>query len=265
MKLTCHGAMIESQSYLRPSQEAPCYQWRILCSDKWSCSLSQLRIKSNLKTVSCLAESNGEALVHRSFVHSPHSVYSREWLGRKVGQSRYGVSRAAEFTVVGNAKSQLGAAQEISYEELGRYGIDESDYIVVMTSPQRQQIPDEHEKSSSNANLKSKAENGFARKQKIDPEDTEDTQATESNDYALVDGHDWCTYLILSNDKRRTYMGVTAHLTRRYVLYFHLDRSIVVFGYEFHVYHLVGTWKYIIVDEFLDLRVTLCSLCCFKI
>ena len=85
-----------------------------------------------------------------------------------------------------------------------------------------------------------KGEEGFALKQKINLEKTEDIQATESSEDARVEGNDWCTYLILSNDKRKTYLGVTANLSRRYVLFFYLVRNVVL-GYEFHSFHLVGS------------------------
>lgn len=211
MKLTSHGAMIKTQSYLRASQGAS--QWRTMCSGAWPCSLSLIRIKFSLNTSRYVGGSNKEARVHYSLVHSPHLVSCREWLGRKVGQSRCGVSSTAGVGIVGNAKSQVWAAQKIGYEELGRYGIGESDYAIVMTSPQRPQSCDKYGKSSSNAVFK--GEEGFALKQKINLEETEDIQATESSEDARVEGNDWCTYLILSNDKRKTYLGVTANLSRR--------------------------------------------------
>jgi hypothetical protein len=210
-------------------------------SGAWPCSLSLIRIKVSLKTSRYVGGSNKEALVHYSLVHSPHLVSCREWLGRKVGQSRCGVSSTAGVIIVGNAKSQLWAAQKIGYEELGRYGIGESDYAIVMTSPQRPQSCDKYRKSTSNAVSESEGEKGFALKQKINPEETDDIQATESSENARVEGNDWCTYLLLSNDKRKTYLGVTANLSRRHVLFFHLVRNVVVLGYEFHSYHLVGS------------------------
>lgn len=204
-----------------------------MCSDEWYRSLSLIRIPCSLKTVNYLAGSNAEALVYCLLVHSPHFVSCREWLGRKVGQSRCGVSSAAGVRIIGSTKSQVGAAPNFSYEELGRYGIVETDYTDMMTSPQS---ADKHEKSSSNTVLKSKAENGFGLKHKINPEEI---HATERNDNDKVEGNDWCTYLILSNDKRKTYLGVTANPTRRYVPFFPLVRIIVVFESELYVYYFV--------------------------
>lgn len=207
--------MIGTQSYLRPSQGVPCYQWRTTYINKWSCSLSLLRIKFSLKTIR-LPDFNGDLLVHCSLVHSAHIVSCRQWLGRKVCQSRCGVSSVAGFRIVGIAKSQLGAAERIGYEELGRYGIDESDYADVMTSPLRPGITDKHEEITSNVVSESEVEKDFDVKQKTNSEEIEDTQITESNDDANLECNDWCMYIILSNDKRKTYLGVTANVTRRY-------------------------------------------------
>lgn len=178
-----------------------------MCSAK--CSLSLVQIKFSLTAF------NAKARVHSSLAHSPQLVSCREWLGRKLGQSR----RRVGVGIVGIARSQVGAASgteeehKISYEELGRYGIDESDYADSM----RAQVSDEHQTSSSKAVSKSKTQKRKAPyevvdKTKDDPEDSEDMEFTDD---AEVEGNDWCTYLILSNDKLKTYLGVTANLTRR--------------------------------------------------
>lgn len=172
-----------------------------MCSNKWSRSLVQIKFSS----------------VHSSLAHGPQLV---SWLGGKVGQSRH--------RVVGITKSQVGAASgteeehRISYEELGRYGIDESDYADSMN-----QVADEHLQTSSSKAVKRqkrKAPYEVVDKTKDDPEFSEDMEFTD--DAEIMEENDWCTYLILSNDKRKTYMGVTANLTRRSVR-------------EFHAYHLI--------------------------
>jgi len=118
--------------------------------------------------------------------------------------------------IVGITKSGTEEEHRIRYEELGRYGIDVSDYADMMT-----QVSDEHQTSSSSKikNQKRKAPYEVVDRTKYDPEDSEDVEFVDD---AEVDGSDWCTYLILSNDKRKTYLGVTAHLTRRSVPFLHL-------------------------------------------
>ncbi|KAG0620148.1 hypothetical protein M758_4G193000 [Ceratodon purpureus] len=212
LKLTCHGAMISTQSYLRPSQGASCYQLRAMFSAEWSRSLSLIRTDCSPKTVNYLGGSSGEAPVHCLSVGSRHLVSCREWLGRKVGQPRCGVSSAAGVRVGGSGKPQLGAAPKIKFEELGRYGIVEADYADVMISPQRPHSADKHEEGSSNTVSNSMAEDEFDRKRTRNPEEI---QATECSENDKVEGNDWCTYLILSADKRKTYLGVTANFTRR--------------------------------------------------
>lgn len=201
-----------------------------MCSAK--CSLSLVQIKFSLTAF------NAKARVHSSLAHSPQLVSCREWLGRKLGQSR----RRVGVGIVGIARSQVGAASgteeehKISYEELGRYGIDESDYADSM----RAQVSDEHQTSSSKAVSKSKTQKRKAPyevvdKTKDDPEDSEDMEFTDD---AEVEGNDWCTYLILSNDKLKTYLGVTANLTRRFVLFFHLFRNVCCLDMSF----MLTTW-----------------------
>jgi len=124
MKLACHRAMILTQFYWRPSQQVP---WRAMCSNKWSCCLSLVQIKFSLTACSS---------VHTSLAHGPQLVSS---LGRKVSQSRRRVSG-----IVGITKSGTEEEHRIRYEELGRYGIDVSDYADMMT-----QVSDEHQTSSS--------------------------------------------------------------------------------------------------------------------
>jgi len=169
-----------------------------MCSNKWSCSLSLVQIKFSLTA------STG---VHTSLAHGPQLV---SWLGRTARQSRRRVSG-----IVGIAKSGTEEEHKISYEELGRYGIDESDYADLMT-----QVSDEHQTSSSSKSKtqKRKAPYEVVDRTNDDPEDSEDLEFVDDGE---VEVKDWCTYLILSNDKRKTYLGVTANLTRRFVLFIH--------------------------------------------
>jgi structure-specific endonuclease subunit SLX1 len=107
------------------------------------------------------------------------------------------------------AASGTGTEEEnrISYEELGRYGIDISDYADMMY-----QVSEEQSKSSSKSKKqKRKAAYEVVDRTRDDPEDSDDLEFGDDGEV----GNDWCTYLILSHDKRKTYLGVTANLTRR--------------------------------------------------
>lgn len=119
------------------------------------------------------------------------------------------------------ANSQVGAASgtgtgteeesRISdYEELGRYGIDISDYADMMY-----QVSEEQSKAAASSKSKKrekrKAAYEVVDRTRDDPEDSDDLEFGDDGEV----GNDWCTYLILSHDKRKTYLGVTANLTRR--------------------------------------------------
>lgn len=149
---------------------------------------------------------------HTSSPHSLQLVSCRAWLGtRKVGVNK----------IVSQLRAASGTEEQhkLSYEELGRYGIDQSDYADWMTSPQRaqQQDSDEHHASlaSKSKAQKRKAPYEVVDRTRDDPEDAEDLEEPGNNDDGEVEGNDWCTYLILSSDKRKTYLGATANLTRR--------------------------------------------------
>lgn len=220
--------MILAQTYLGPLRLNPCYEWRITGSNK----MSLVGLKCRFTCLNYYTECTGEGMVHCSSGHPPQLVSCGKWSRRNVSQPKCRMFSDAVVRAVGI--SQTEGENRCSHEELGRYGIDEFDYAGMRSPPQRPPIFDERDTSPAKTVAKIKAKKGVALKRKTvrktvsepkdgvedtkgteDPEHTKGSEASENDESAEAEGNEWCVYLILSNDKRRTYMGATANITRR--------------------------------------------------
>lgn len=155
----------------------------------------------------------------RSIAHEP--------IGGKISLAKSDGSSATRDRKVGATQSRVwataGTDQEREnygkgYEELGRYGVDETDYDFVklhssslLNSPssprQPTQLSIETRKSTSGVNRNSSAKRKAS--SVVTTNDTEEDMDAE--------GTDWCAYLLLSSDTRKTYVGVTSNVARRSV------------------------------------------------
>lgn len=156
-----------------------------------------------------------------------HSI-AHEPIAGKVSLAKSDGSSAARARKASATQSRVGATagtdQEREsygkgYEELGRYGVDETDYDFVKlhsssslhcpSSPrQPTQISIETRKSASGVNRNSSSAKRKA-SSVVATNDTEEDMEAE--------GTDWCAYLLLSSDTRKTYVGVTSNVARRSV------------------------------------------------